>query len=163
MPEFGGPFAAPFLAVERRHEERCGAQESGVEQGDDQIGWLFHTVVGLLGRDEAFEQRIALAGSLERRFAGGGDLVVLARGALFGVGDGLAFPLGADEFVAFETAHGGVDGSAGEARHLHDAESVDVAGGDRLQDHRGGMREFCLGGHAQHSTYVAIYLTMDFI
>ena len=96
-------------------------------------------------------------------FAGGGELVVLARRALLGVGDGLAFPLGADEFVALETAHGGIDGAAGQAGHLHDAESVDVAGGDCLEDHGGGMREFRLGGHDRNCSYVAIYLTMDFV
>src|SRR5579872_287315 len=94
---------------------------------------------GLLGRDEALEQWITFAGRFERRSAGGGELVILARRALFGVGDGLALPLRANEFVAFEPAHGGVHGAAGETRHFHDAESIEVVGRDRLQDHCGGM------------------------
>ena len=56
-------------------------------------------------------------------------------------------PLGADEVVAFQAAHGGIDGSAGQAGHLHDAETVDEAGADGLKDHGGGVGEFGFGGH----------------
>ena len=79
-------------------------------------------------------------------FAGGGQLVVLARRALLGVGDGLPLPLRADQVIALQAAHGRIDGAAGQAGHLHDAEAVDEAGIERLQNHGRGVGEFGVGG-----------------
>src|ERR1700722_10888521 len=45
VPELGRPFTAPVLALDGRDQERRGAQKCVVEQGDDQIGWLLHTVL----------------------------------------------------------------------------------------------------------------------
>src|SRR6266851_2473129 len=141
----------------RRSEGSLGARTSRERRGES-------SYLSGLGRwDQPCEERIAFVRGLECGFAGAGEFVVLARGALFGVGDGLLLPVRADEVVALETAQGRVDGSAGEAGHLHDAEAVDVAGMDGLEDHRGGVREFRLGCHAGNCTYVACYLTSGIV
>jgi ABC-2 type transport system ATP-binding protein len=82
---------------------------------------------------------------------------------LLRVGNGLAFPLGADQVVTFEAAHSGIHRAAREAGHLHDAESIDVSGRYCLKNHGGSVGEFRLGDHERHCNYVAIYLTMFFL
>gem|GEM_PF-204265 len=109
--------------------------------------------------EEAGEQRVTLLRDLKGSQPGASEVVVLARWTLLLIGDGLFFPFGADEIVALETAHGGIDGPAGQTRDLHDAEAIDGAGVNGFQDHGGGMGELCLSGHGGDFTYVAIYLT----
>jgi len=104
----------------------------------------------MFGRgDHVGEQGIAFAGGFEDELAGASELVIFAGRALFGVGDGLGLPVGADEFVALEAAHGGIDGAGGKAGHLHDAETVDVAGVHGLEDHGGGVGEAGVGCHEE--------------
>ncbi len=42
----------------------------------------------------------------------------------------------------------------------HYAETIDLARTDRLQNQRGGMREFYVGSHGLKFTYVAICFTI---
>src|SRR5580693_585185 len=102
---------------------------------------------GLLCGDEPGKQWIALARSFERGPACRGELVILPRRSLLGVGDRLALPVRANEFCLLEAPHGGINGSAGQAGHGHDAESVNESGVDRLQHQSCGVRELWLQGH----------------
>jgi hypothetical protein len=98
-------------------------------------------------RHEPVEQRIAFERSLKRGFAVRGELVVLARWPLLGVGDGLLLSLRADERVALQAAHGRVDRARGQAGVLHDAEAIDVAATDGLQNQGSSMGEGDFGSH----------------
>ncbi len=98
--------------------------------------------------DELYEEGIACAGGFECELTGTGDFVVFARRTLPGIGDGLFFPVGADEEVALKSPHGWVDGAAGQAGHLHDAEPVYESSAHGLEDEGCGMREFDAGRHA---------------
>src|SRR5579863_7495147 len=102
--------------------------------------------------NESLQQRISLASGGKNRLSVRGHLVVLARRTPLSIGDGLLFPSRGDEVVALQTPHRRIDGAAGEAGGLHDAESVDEAGIDSVQDERSGVREFWLGSHGRHST-----------
>src|SRR6185437_4437274 len=105
------------------------------------------------------EEWISLSRRIESGLSGTSELVVLPRWPLLLVRNGLLLPAGVNQLVTLKPTHGRVDGSTGKAGHLHDAESVDIAGIDGLEDHRGGMREPGFACHGKDSTYVAGYLT----
>jgi hypothetical protein len=64
-----------------------------------------------------------------------------------------------DGLNTFKSPHRWIDGSTRQAGHLHNAETVDKSGLNRLKNHRRGMRKLQFCGHGGHFTYVAIYLT----
>ncbi len=86
-------------------------------------------------------------------------MVVLARRTLFLIGDGLFFPFGADEIVALETAHGGIDGPAGRPVTSMMLKPLDGAGVNGFQDHGGGMGELLPQRPWRRFYCVATYLT----
>src|ERR1700679_3064309 len=90
----------------------------------------------LRGRNQPFKKRIPLARGLKRHLAGGCQLVILTRRPLFGVGNGLFFPVRTNLLIAFQTTHRRIHRSAGQSGHLHDAEAIDKSSVERLQDHR---------------------------
>ena len=138
VPELGVPGAGPVFALGGGDDLRDGAQEGAVEarqwrrQCDGSCALL---------RDQVGEQRIPLRGGGRCGFAGAGDLIVAARGALFGGGFRLRFPVGLDQLVAFQAAQRGIDGAAGQAGGLHHVEAEAVAEAERLEDEGGGVGE----------------------
>ena len=70
--------------------------------------------------------------------------------------------MGTDQLIALQSPHRRIDRSARQPRHLHHAETIDIAGVDRLKDHRRRMGELCFGRHSENYTYVALYLTIPY-
>ena len=112
-------------------------------------------------REEFGEEWITPLRCFESGAAVSREVIVLPGWPKLFVGDGLLLPLGAYEAVTLESTQSRIDGAAGQAGLFHDAEAIDGSSVDCVEDHRGRMGEFCLGGHARNFTYVADYLTSE--
>src|SRR6185437_9714397 len=116
----------------------------------------------LFCRKQALEQWITPPRRFKARDSRWSQLVILAWGALLRVRNGLPLPLRPDQPIALQPPHRRIHRPAGQTDGFHDAEAIQIAGMDRLQDHCRGMRELRLRSHGEIIPYVESYLTKEF-